>query len=261
MAAVSRGKLRRIARLEALADRRFQSQQLYHADRQKSLRDGSFLIIASVCLIALYGTPRIDEPLTEAWIRALKTLLQECPGFAENGRANPFSVDPAPVVIADDFRKCVLPRLPGADDNKKIYRVLAEAPQWLLYHTNVDRCCAACGIKVPDVSSMQRFDRGLWFPGILHQGPFDQQRVLRTDVGKPAKGPERRAPPHPKTTHQVLREFRVQVIRNFLIADFREKAAEAFKNGSFRERPLGIPPFPGWVCTGRRPPPHLRDDD
>jgi hypothetical protein len=259
MNAVSR---RRIARLEAVADRRFQSQQLAEAEYPKNIHDGSFLIIASVCLIALYGTPRIDERLTEAWTRSSKKLLQEFPDFAENGRANPFSVESEPnAVIARDFLKYVLPRLPGADDNKKIYRVLAAAPQWLLWHTNVDWSCAACGIKVPDVSSMQRFDRGLWCLGILHQGPFDQQPVLRTDASKPAKGPERRAPPGPKTTHQVIREFRVRVIRNVLIANFQEKAAEAFKNGSLRERPLGIPPFPEWVYTGRRPPAHLRDDD
>ena len=95
MSAVSRGTLRRIARLEAVADRRFQTQQLDQAEYKKRVRDGSFLIIANVCLIALYGTPRIDEPLTEAWIRSLKTLLQEFPGFAENGRANPFSVERA----------------------------------------------------------------------------------------------------------------------------------------------------------------------
>jgi hypothetical protein len=165
----------------------------------------------------------------------------------------PFPSSALAAVIADDFRKYVLPRLPGADDNKKIYRVLAGAPQWLLWHTNVDRCCAACGMKVPDVSSMQRFERGGWFLGILHPGPFDQQRVLPRGASKPAKGSERRAPPR-RTTHQGLRAFRVQVIRNVLIADFQEKAAEAFKNGSLRERPPGIPPIAEWVYTGRRRP-------
>jgi hypothetical protein len=235
--------LRRIARLEVLADRHFQSQQLYQAERQKSVRDGGFVTIASVCLIALYGTPRIDESLVEAWKRALETLLQQFPDFARNGRANPFNFAAAEI-IAGDFRKYVLPRLPGADDNKKIYRVLANAPQWLLWHTNVDRSCAACGIKVPDVSNMQRFDRGLWFLGILPPGPFEL-RVPRADASKPAKGPEPRspAPPPRKTTHQGLRAFRVQVIRNVLIADFQEKAAEALSNGSLRERPFGFPPL------------------
>jgi hypothetical protein len=257
MSAVSRRKLRC---LEAVADRRFHSQQLYQAEYQKNIRDGSFLIIASVCLIALYGTPRIDEPLAEAWTRSLKTLLQEFPGFAENGRATPFNFQEA-AVIAGDFRKYVLPRLPGADENKKIYRVLAKAPQWLLWHTNVDRSCAACGIKVPDVSSMQRFARDLWFLGILPPGPFELRVPPRADATKPAKGPKRRAPGRPKTTHQGLREFRVQVIRIVLIADFQKKAAEAFKNGSLGERPPRFPPFPKWVFAGRRPPAHLRDDD
>ena len=253
MSAVSRGKSRRIARLEVLADRRFRSEQLAKAEYQKRVRDGSFLTIASACLIVLYGTPRIDEPLAEAWIRSLKTLLHEFPGFAENGRATPFDFLGA-AVVAGDFRQYVLPRLPGADENKKICRVLASAPQWLLWHANVDRSCAAYGIKVPDVFSMQRFDRGPWFLGILHQGPFDQQRVLRTDASKPAKGLEHRVSHRLKTTHQALRAFRVQTIRNFLIADFQEKAAEALRNGSLGERPPGMPPLPEWGYTGRRPP-------
>jgi hypothetical protein len=226
-----------------VADRRFQSEQLAEAECKKRVRDGGFVIIANVCLISLYGTPRIDESLVEAWKRSLKTLLREFPGFAKNGRANPFNFAAAEI-IAGDFRKYVLPRLPGADDNKKIYRVLANAPEWLLWHTNMDRSCAPCGIDVPDVSNMQRFARDLWFLGILPPGPFEL-RVSRADVTKPAKGPERKvsAPPPRMTTHERIRAVRVRFIRNYLVADFQEKAAEALNNGSLRERPFGFPPL------------------
>jgi hypothetical protein len=253
MTVVSRGKLRRIAHLEARVDRLFQSEQLAQAEYKKRVRDGSFLIIANVCLIALYGTPRIDESLMEAWKRSLKTLLRKFPGFAKNGRATPFNFQAA-AVIARDFHKYVLPRLPGADDNDKIFPVLADAPQWLLWHTHADESCAPCGIDVPDVSNMQRFARDLWFLGILPPGPFEL-RVPRADATKPAKGPEYRAPmpPPPKTTHEGLSAFRVRVIRNILVADFQEKAAEALNNGSLRERPLRFPPLLDLKLTNLHP--------
>jgi hypothetical protein len=244
MRANSGGKLRRIARLEALADRRFQSEQLDRGEREKIARDRSFIITTNVCLISRYGKPRIEESLLEAWKRSLKPLLRDFPGFASNGRANPFNFDAA-AVIARDFRKYELPRLPGTDDNDKIYRILAAAPRWLLWHTYTDKSCARCDIKVPDVTKMQRFARGFWFPGILPPGPFEL-RVAPDDETKPtaAKGSERQAslPPRIKTTHDFIREVRIRFIRKILVGDFQEKLAEGLNNGSISVRPFRFPP-------------------
>ena len=245
-------KLRRIARLEALADRRFQSEQLDRGERLKNARDGSFVIIANVCLIARYGAPRTDELLTEAWKRCLETLLRKFPGFAKNGRANPFNFAAA-AVIALDFRKYVLPRLRGTDDNDKIYRVLADAPQWLLWHTYADKSCASCGIEVPDISNMLGFARGFWFLGILPPGPFELR--ARVDATR-TRGPKREGPgpPRVKTRHELLGAARVLAIRNYLVDDFQAKLAEGYKNGSIRVRPFGMPP-PIKAGTNATPPP------
>jgi hypothetical protein len=76
-------QLRRIARLEVLADRRFQSEQRALGEQRKIKRDAGFVTIANVCLIALYGTPQIDEPLFEAWKRSCQKLLRKFPASAE----------------------------------------------------------------------------------------------------------------------------------------------------------------------------------
>ena len=72
--------MRRIAHLEALADRRFQHQQTRRTAFDKRLHDGCFAVLANICVIILYGTPRINEPLGEAWKRSLTALLSEFPG-------------------------------------------------------------------------------------------------------------------------------------------------------------------------------------
>jgi hypothetical protein len=92
MNAYGGGLLRRIARMEAKADRRFRAEQLDKAEQKKMRADGSFIIIANVCVITLYGNPRLDESLEGAWKRALEPLLQQFPNFARNGRAHPFNL-------------------------------------------------------------------------------------------------------------------------------------------------------------------------
>jgi hypothetical protein len=180
----SRGLMRRITRLEVLADRHFRHLQTKEAAEYKMVHDGCFAPLANVCLIILYGTPRMEEPLAQAWRRSLTTLLWEFPGFAENGCASPFKSESA-LLIASDFRAHVLPRLPGADDNDKMYRVLRNGPQWLLWHAHVDKGCRVLGLKAPDVSSMRHFARDGWRLDVLPEGPFEL-RKLHADEHEPA---------------------------------------------------------------------------
>jgi hypothetical protein len=240
------GILRRIARMEAKADRRFQAEQLDQAEQKQRRADGSFIIIANVCVITLYGNPRLDESLEEAWKRALATLLQQFPNFARNGRAHPFNFAAA-AVIADDFRKYVLPRLPGADDNERIYRVLARAPKWLLWHTHADLACGYLDMKVPNVSAMQRFERDGWFLGILPPGPFEQ-RIRHADPATAiaAKRPERHylVPPPIETAHERRRAARILLIRAVLEVVYQMNWTEGYNNGSIRIRPPRFGPMP-----------------
>jgi hypothetical protein len=235
---------RRVARLEALADRRFQSAQLALGGHNKINRDGSSIILANVCLLVLYGTPRIDESLEEAWKRSLQTLLHKFPNFARNGRANPFNFSAA-AVVADDFRKYVLPRLPGAADNDKIYQVLAQAPKWLLWHTYADKSCAACGVKVPNVSGMLGFSRHCWCLGILPPGPFELRARSDEREYEKANRSERKARRPITTQHQFWRELRVDFKRKLLTAEFQAKLSEGFENGTISPQLFGtLPPPP-----------------
>jgi len=227
MNAYNRGLIRRIARLEVLADRHFWGRQIQRAAFDKWQYDGCFAPLANVCLIILYGSPRMKEPLTEAWQRSLTTVLSEFPGFADNRRASPFYPESA-LLIARDFRTYVLPRLPGADDNDKLYRVLSNGPLWLLWHAHADESCRQLGLKIPDLSRMRHFARDAWYLEILPEGPFEL-RKLPADEYKPvgAKKTKRRAleSQDERTTRELGRAYRVQVVRRLLVDAFNEKVA------------------------------------
>jgi hypothetical protein len=220
--------LRQIARFEVLADRGFKERQLRRAAGAKFYGDRSLVAISNLALLILYGAPQLKEPLTEAWKRTLNTLRLEFPNFADNGRASPFTFLSAPVV-ADDFRKFILPRLPGAQDNAKISRVLAKAPKWLLWHAHADINADYLDLRVPKLLSMRRFARGPWFIGILPSGPFEQ-RIRRVDETKKttAKQPSDDPPAARgiKTRHELTRAARVEYARILFEQDFSTRIAE-----------------------------------
>jgi hypothetical protein len=226
MNAYNSGRKRRIAHLEVLAHRQFMDRQTRLAAINKMLRDAFFARLATVCLIIRYGAPRMKEPLAEAWQRSMTTLLSEFPGFAENGCASPFDRESA-LLIARDFRTYVLPRLPGADDNDKVYRVLRDGPQWLLWHAHVDQNCRNLGIKVPRVSSMRHFARDAWYFQ-LPKGPFEL-RKWRADEHNPvvAKKAKRRAleSQDERTLRELARAHRVVFVRRLIVDAFNEQVA------------------------------------
>jgi hypothetical protein len=217
--------MRRIARMEVVVEQPFRERQLGQAAWDKFHRDCSRVAISNLALLVLYGAPQIKEPLTAAWARSLKTLHSEFPNFADNGCATPFAYRCAPLITCD-FRKFILPRLPGADDNAKISRVLADSPTWLLWYANADRSAAYLDLPVPDLRSMQRFARGRWHFRILPSGAFERRKWRADKTKKSApKQPGDDQPPVP-TRHEMSRALRVQVIRKLLAHYFQQRVAE-----------------------------------
>jgi hypothetical protein len=216
--------LRRIARMEVLADRVFRERQLGEAAWDKFHRDCSRVAISNLALLVLYGAPQVEEPLTAAWTRSLKTLHSEFPNFADNGCATPFAYRCAPLVTCD-FRKFILPRLPGADDNAKVSRVLADCPKWLLWHANADKSAEYLDLPVPDLRSMRRFARGRWYFRILPSGSFERRKWSVDKTKKSAPNPGDDQSPVP-TRHEMSRAFRVQAGRNLLADYFQKRVAE-----------------------------------
>src|ERR1700678_1550587 len=135
---MSGSRLRRIAHLETLTDRVVERLQQDRLTMMKQHRDLAFVRIANISLLVMHGDPKNDEPLVEAWKRcceALEPLRQRHPQFADWGHGTPF-IYYAAKLIALDFRRLLLPSLPGHDEAEKLSRLLERAPLWLLWFTH-----------------------------------------------------------------------------------------------------------------------------
>jgi hypothetical protein len=95
-------------------------------------------------------------------------------GFDEYGReqGTPFD-DLGATFIAKYFRKYFLPDLPGADETEKLSAIFEIAQPWLLWFTYGDVCARILGIKLSDLSGVNRFARGEFLFYKLPDGPFE----------------------------------------------------------------------------------------
>jgi hypothetical protein len=146
-------------------------------------RRDSFVIVANICLLVLYGKPKLEESLVAAWERCLSSSAwqsrpEEYGGFNACGReaGTPFDFCGSGHV-AEYFRKYFLPDLPGTDKIGKLSSIFETAPPWLLWFTHGDFCARILGIRVPDLSSVNRFARGEFLLDYLPTGPFKRKRL------------------------------------------------------------------------------------
>ena len=170
-------RFRQIARLEKLATPYINRRREGKAHMLEFMREEAFAYVANLSLLILYGNPKIDEPLLNAWDRVRKSAAwQECrnnhPNFAEYGRedqgdfcegecedqkkdfseyhgtkyfdrlsgmyiATPFD-SLGLMYIAKYFRSYFIPDLPGADETEKLNAIFEKAPLWLLWFTHGD---------------------------------------------------------------------------------------------------------------------------
>jgi hypothetical protein len=164
---MSAAQFRRAARLENRASAYIRRNHLQQDEGKDAHREGDFVTVANIGILLLYGDPRIGEPLTKAWQHCLQSpawraLRAEHPDalvvWGYNPEATPFSDDGARV-LAEYFRRCILPNLPGADAFEKLGRLLAEAPLWLLYFTHGDTAAILLGLQVPDPFAQRHYAR------------------------------------------------------------------------------------------------------
>jgi hypothetical protein len=170
---------RQVARLEKLAQPYIKRRQQSSAHIEAFMRKEAFEHVANLSLLILYGKPKIDEPLLDAWRRVLEsTAWRECcekhGGFDSYGReqGTPFDSLGA-MYIAKYFHKYFMPELPGADETKKLDAIFETAPPWLLWFTYGDMAARVLGLKLPDLSSVNRFARGKFVGLKLPHGPFE----------------------------------------------------------------------------------------
>ena len=88
---MTQARFRQIARLEKLATPYINRRREGETHILEVMREEAFRYVANLSLLILYGNPKTDEPLLNAWDRVRKSAAwQECrnnhPNFAEYGR-------------------------------------------------------------------------------------------------------------------------------------------------------------------------------
>lgn len=177
-----RGRFRQIARLESLAAAYLRPREKAHSGSEQSVRNDAFIRTANLCALILYGDPKMEEPLSLAWRRCLEsTEWQRCREkhggwnkYGSDDLGDPFSMFSAEP-IASYFRAYLVPDLRGSDEVEKFGIIFEKTPPWLLWLTYADAHARILGIKLPNLSSVQQYDRDLsnFAFEILPQGPFE----------------------------------------------------------------------------------------
>jgi hypothetical protein len=105
--------------------------------------------------LTLYGNPKEDEPLSEAWQRCMERFpnqrLKECKGLLINGT---YALYAAGIV-----RERVIAELPGSTEKEKFQNLFSSAPPWLIWFTFGDLTAAFLDLTPPDLSSVTHFER------------------------------------------------------------------------------------------------------
>ena len=105
----------------------------------------------------------------------MKACREKHPHFGAHDRdesRTPFD-DFGEIDIAEDFRYFV-PDLPGANITDKLNAIFEIAPPWLIWFTYGDVNGRILGLKLPELSSVNRFARGEFNAHRgLPKGPFE----------------------------------------------------------------------------------------
>lgn len=179
---------RQVVRFENFALNYIRLSKKGNAEIFGSIHAFDFGRVACVCLLALYGAPRIDESLLKPWRRVCQSAAWQAqrekhPRLLsfdqESSRTDqtPFE-EVGAWQLGRYFRDFFLPELAGSSEREKLNAVLAETPPWLIWFTNSDPSIQSLGLKAPDLTKERRFLRTPHRDG-LPLGPFE--RTLRPE--------------------------------------------------------------------------------
>jgi hypothetical protein len=184
---MTRARFRQTARLERLAEAHLRPKEKTNSRSEEMVRDYAFTHTANLSALILYGDPKIEEPLSFAWKRCLESAewqkrREKYGGWDEYGRdtRDPFETFSA-TQIAKYFRKYFLPDLAGRDELEKFRLIFKKAPPWLLWFTYGDVNARILGIKLPDLSAVNRYIRDPRNFGNDHLPPGPFECRLRAD--------------------------------------------------------------------------------
>ena len=130
-----------------------------------------------VAAVALYGEPKMEEPLEIARFRMEQKLHKEFAAAAEEYWIRERGEKPDLLVTEYLCQLLMFNSLPGANDNLKFERIFSKAPVWLLKFTGVEWDAKLLGFKLPKLigapalGSKARLERNQW--PILPKGTID----------------------------------------------------------------------------------------
>ena len=130
-----------------------------------------------VAAVALYGEPKMEEPLSVAQSRMQKKLDKEFGAAAKEYWIRERGENGFPSEVDYLCQLLMFNSLPGANDNLKFEQIFSKAPVWLLKFTGVEWDAKLLGFKLrklvgaPELGSGARRDRNRW-PS-LPQGTID----------------------------------------------------------------------------------------
>ena len=130
-----------------------------------------------VAAVALYGEPKMEEPLSVAHTRMQEKLDKQFAAAAEECWIRKHGAKPHPAVRSTFVPELMFDALPGADDNLKFERIFSKAPVWLLKFTGIEWDAKLLGFKLrklvgaPALGSEARRDRNRW--PCLPEGTID----------------------------------------------------------------------------------------
>jgi hypothetical protein len=147
-----------------------------------------------VAAVALYGEPKIEEPLSIAQSRMQEKLDKEFAAAAEEWWVHAEDEDGedddeeelTPIMARILYPYLMFDKLPGGNYNLKFERIFSEAPAWLLKFTAVEWDAKLLGFKLrklvgtPELGREARCDRDSW--------PFLPNGTI--DAGGPCSEPD-----------------------------------------------------------------------
>jgi hypothetical protein len=121
-----------------------------------------------VAAVALYGEPKIEEPLRIAQSRMVQKLHKEFGVAAEELWLRERGEKLNLFTRAAFYPNLMFGNLRGGNDNSKFERIFSEAPAWLLKFTAVEWDAKLLGFKLrelvgaPALGRQARLDRNFW---------------------------------------------------------------------------------------------------
>jgi hypothetical protein len=153
---MSQARRRQIARLEKLAGPKIEQVRQAEEAVKKRIRDSAISHAIGLGALILYGNPKEDEPLSDAWQRCIERFPS-----LERWKVNKsyMSGEGYAREVANIVGDKVKTELPGATNKEKFPKLFSSAPPWLIWFTYADITGAILDLPLPDLSSVANFRR------------------------------------------------------------------------------------------------------